>query len=75
VVAERDHVGAGRKQALRESRRDPGAVRDVLPVDDAEADAVLLLQAGQALLDGLPAGAAEDIGDEENSQGSESVAA
>jgi hypothetical protein len=75
VVAERDHVGAGREQPLGEARSDPRAVGHVLAVDDAEADAVLLLQGGQALLDGVSAGGAEDVGDEEDDQGSESVAA
>jgi hypothetical protein len=75
VVAERDHVGARGEQSVREPWRDARAIGDVLAVDDAEADAVLLLQARQALLDGLPAGGAEDVGDEEDSQGRESVAA
>jgi hypothetical protein len=75
VVAERDHVGARREQPVGQARRDPGAVGDVLAVDDAEADAELLLQPGQARLDRVPAGGAEDVGDEEDSQGSESVAA
>jgi hypothetical protein len=69
VVAERDHVGTGRQQPLGEARRDPGPVGDVLAVDDAEVDALLLLQPGQALLDRLPACGAEDVGDEEDSQG------
>jgi hypothetical protein len=69
VVAERDHVGPGGEQAVGQARRDPGPVGDVLAVDDAEADAVLLLQALEALLDRLPACAAEDVGDEEDSQG------
>ena len=74
VVAEREHVRAGREQALREPRRDPGAVRDVLAVDDAEADAVLLLQRRQPFLYGLAAGRAEHVGYEEDDQGRESVA-
>jgi hypothetical protein len=69
VVTERDHVGPGSEQPLGQPRRDPRAVGDVLAVDDAEADAVLLLQRRQALLDGLPARGAEDVGDEEDSQG------
>jgi hypothetical protein len=75
VVAERDHVGPGGEQPVGQAGRDPRAVGDVLAVDDAEPDAVLLLQRGQALLDRLPARSAEDVGDEEDSQGSESVAA
>jgi hypothetical protein len=69
VVAERDRVGSGGEQPLRQARRDPGPVGDVLAVDDAELDAVLLLQPGQALLDRLPARGAEDVGDEEDDQG------
>jgi hypothetical protein len=69
VVAERDHVGARGQQPVGQARRNPGAVGDVLAVDDAEADAELLLQAAQALLDGVAARGAEDIGDEEDSQG------
>ena len=36
VVAERDHVGAGREQLVGELRRDPAPVGRVLAVDDAE---------------------------------------
>jgi len=71
VVAERDRVGPGREQPVGQARRDARPVGDVLAVDDAEADAVLLLQRGQALLDRLPACGAEDVGDEENDQGNE----
>jgi len=69
VVAERDHVGSGREQPVGQARRDARPVGDVLAVDDAEADALLLLQPGQVLLDRLPACGAEDVGDEEDSQG------
>jgi hypothetical protein len=46
VVAERDRVGTRREQPVGQARRDPGPVGDVLAVDDAEVDAVLLLQPG-----------------------------
>jgi hypothetical protein len=36
VVAERDHVGAGGKQFVRQLRGDACAVGDVLAVDDAD---------------------------------------
>jgi hypothetical protein len=75
VVAKRDDVGAGGQQAVGELRRDPDAVGDVLAVQDAEVDVKLLAQAEQPLLDGTPPGTADDIGDEEKSQGSASVAA
>jgi hypothetical protein len=39
VVAERDDVGARAQQAVGELARDPGAVGDVLAVDDADVGA------------------------------------
>jgi hypothetical protein len=45
VVSERHDVGARCEQLLGELRRDPGAVGDVLAVDDARIDAELLAQA------------------------------
>jgi hypothetical protein len=68
VVAERDHVGAGGEEPVGELRRDPRAVRDVLAVDDRDVGAELLLQRRQALLDGVAAGDAEDVCEEEESQ-------
>jgi hypothetical protein len=68
VVAERDHVRAGREQTVGELRRDSGAVGDVLAVDDADVRAELVAKRGQALLDGAPAGDAEDIRKKEDSQ-------
>jgi hypothetical protein len=44
VVAERDHVRTRREQLVRELRRDPDAVGDVLAVDDADVDAKLLAE-------------------------------
>src|SRR5207237_4249083 len=75
VVSERDHVRAGREQPLGELRRDPDAVGDVLAVQDAEADPELLAKLGQPRLDRPPPGRADDVGDEEDPQGTESEAA
>jgi hypothetical protein len=69
VVSERDHVGAGGKDVVGDPRSDPGAVRRVLAVDDAEADIELFAQTGQALLDYPAPRNAEDVGNEENLQG------
>jgi hypothetical protein len=75
VVAEREDVGARGQQAVRQARRQAGAVGRVLAVDDAEADLELVLEAGEALLDGRPARRPEDVRDEEDLQGIESAAA
>jgi hypothetical protein len=75
VVAERDHVGARREQAVGELRGDACTIGDVLAVDDAEVGPELLAQAGQAFLDRAPARDAEDICEEEKSQFRTSVAA
>jgi hypothetical protein len=74
VVPERQHVCAGGEQPLCQPRRQAGPVGRILGVDDAEADGVLLAQPAEALLDGLAPGGAEDVGDEEDSQGRDSVA-
>jgi hypothetical protein len=75
VVAERDRVGPQLEQLLRELRRDPDAVGDVLAVDDAEVDVELLAQRGKALFERAPAGEADDVGDEQEDQGRERAAA
>ena len=67
VVAQRHDVGAGRKQLVRELRRDSGAVGDVLAVDDAEVDAELFAQRAEPLLDSAPPGRAEHVGEKEKS--------
>jgi hypothetical protein len=54
VVPERDRIGAAASILSRELRRDPDAVGEVLAVEDADVCAELLLQRGQALLDGAP---------------------
>jgi hypothetical protein len=68
VVAERDHVGARGEQPVGELAGDARAVGGVLAVDDADVCGELRPQRGQALLDGAPAGDAEDVGEEEESQ-------
>jgi hypothetical protein len=75
VVSERDHVGARGEDPVGELAGDPGAVGGVLAVDDADVRAELVAQRGQAFLDGAPAGDAEDVGEEEDSQFNTSDAA
>jgi hypothetical protein len=75
VVAEREDVGAGGEQLLGELRRKPAAVGRVLGVDDAEVGAELVPERGEALLQRAAPRRPEDIGDEEDFQGRESVAA
>jgi hypothetical protein len=74
VVAERHDVGARREQLVGELAGDAGAVGGVLAVDDAEVGAELLAQRRQPLLDGAPAGDAEDVREEEDLQLSTSEA-
>jgi hypothetical protein len=75
VVAERDHICARGEDPVGDPRGDPGAVRGVLSVDDAEVSLELLPQAWQALLDRSAPRDAEDVGDEKNLQGVERAAA
>jgi hypothetical protein len=51
VVAERERVGPGREQTLREPRGEAPAVGGVLAVDDAEVDCELVAEARQPLPD------------------------
>jgi hypothetical protein len=44
VVAERDRVGTGREQLVRELGGDPDAVRDVLAVHDADVGVELVAE-------------------------------
>ena len=74
MVAESDHVRAGGKQAVGEPAGDACAVGDVLAVDDAHIDVELVAQAAQPLLDREPAGRAEHVCEEEESQLSASAA-
>jgi hypothetical protein len=75
VIAERHDVGARVQQTVGELPGDAGAVGDVLAVDDADVGVELVAQAGQAFFDCAPAGDAEDICKEEESQFRTSVAA
>jgi hypothetical protein len=75
VVAERDHVRACCEQLVGELRGDARAVGDVLAVDDADVGAELVAERRQAFFDSAPAGDAEDVGEEEESQLRTSVAA
>lgn len=75
VVSERQDVGAGGEQLLGELRRQPAPVGRVLGVDDAEVGPELVAEWREALLQRAAPGGPEDVGDEEDFQGSESVAA
>jgi hypothetical protein len=66
VIAERDRVGARLEHLVRELRRDPDAVGEVLAVEDAEAGAQLLLQRRQAFFHRTPAGHADDVGNKKD---------
>jgi hypothetical protein len=68
VVAEGDDVGARAQQPVGELRRDPGAVGDVLAVDDAQIDVELLAQPGQSLVDRTATRRAEDVCEENDPQ-------
>jgi hypothetical protein len=46
VVTECDHIGARRKQTIRELRGDARTIGNVLAVDDADVGPELLAQAG-----------------------------
>jgi hypothetical protein len=73
VVPERDRVDSGREQAVGESRRDPDPVGDVLRVRDADVDLEVRAQRRQTLLERLPAGGPDDVGDEQNAQGAQTL--
>ena len=75
MVPEGDRVHPGREQAVGEPRRDPDPVGDVLPVRDADVDLELRAQRRQALLERLPAGGPDDIGDEQNAQSAQTLEA
>jgi hypothetical protein len=68
VVARRDHVGARGEELLGELGGQADAVGGVLAVDDAEVDLELVLELGQTVRDGPPAGRPEDVTDEEDLQ-------
>jgi hypothetical protein len=75
VVAERDRVDPSREQPLRELGRQPHAVGGVLAVDDADVDRELLAQRPQPQLERAPTRDPDDVGDEEEDQGSVRAAA
>jgi hypothetical protein len=75
VVSERDHVGAGGEDLLRDLRSDAEAVGSVLAVDGAEVDAELLAEVRQQSFDRAGARCSVDVGDEEELYGIASVAA
>ncbi len=75
MVAERDRVRTPREELVGELRRDSDTVRDVLAVDDADVDVQLVAQRAQTFFDRAASRDADDICDEEDSQGSVSVAA
>jgi hypothetical protein len=73
VVAQRDRVDSGREEPVGEARRDPDPVGDVLPVRDADVDLEIGAQRRQTLLERLPAGGPDDVGDEQNAQGAQTL--
>jgi hypothetical protein len=73
VVPERDRVDSGREQPVGEARRDADSIGDVLPVRDADVDLEVGAQRRQALLERLPAGGPDDVGDEQNAQGAQTL--
>jgi hypothetical protein len=68
VVAERDRVDAAREQGFRGLGRDPQAAGHVLAVDDYERRLEPLFQAGQAIEQGVPTDAADEVADEQDAQ-------
>ena len=69
MVSERDRVDPHSEDLIGEPRCDADAVRRVLAVHHARVDLELGAQPGEALLERLPAGSADDVGDEEDAQG------
>src|SRR5262249_43149 len=67
-VPERDHVGAGGQDPLRDLRGDAAAVGSLLPVDDREVGPELLAQRPELRLDGPAARRPEHVRDEEDPQ-------
>ena len=75
VIAERHHVGARGENSIRELRGQPGAVGRVLAVHDAEIDLRAPPSGREPLLDRAPPRRPEHVGEKEDSQGIDSVAA
>ena len=68
VVPERDHVDARRDQLVRELGRDPQATGHVLAVGDHERGLVALAQHRQAVQQGAPPDAPDDVADEQHAR-------
>jgi hypothetical protein len=70
VVAERDRVRACGEHAVGESGRDAHSVGEVLAVDDARVGSQLGAEPVQTRLDRPSSRSSDNVGDEEDSQGS-----
>jgi len=68
VVAERDHVDSAREELIGGLWRDPQPARDVLAVDDDEGRFETLAQQRQALEQGAPPDAADEIAHEQDAR-------
>jgi hypothetical protein len=66
VVAGRDDVDAGGEEGLGGRFGQAHATGEVLAVGGDEVDAALVAQCRQQLLDGQPAGLADDVADEQD---------
>ena len=71
VVAGRDQVDAGGEDLVRGALGDPDPARRVLAVGDDEVGLELLAQRRQQLREAAPAGAADDVADEEDPHGAQ----
>ena len=75
MIAERDRVDTGGQHLGRELRCDPDAVREILAVQDGEVGVQLVAQCRETLLHGPPAGNADGVCNEQDSQGKRLAAA
>ena len=75
MISRCDHIGARVEQTFRDPRGDADPVGGVLTIDNTEVDLVIGPDRFQMLLDRPASGRAEDIGEEEDSQGSATLAA
>jgi hypothetical protein len=69
MVARRDDVHAGGQERIGGRRRETHPARDVLAVGGHEVDAALLAQVVDQLLDGDPAGLADQVADHQDATG------
>jgi hypothetical protein len=69
VVAAGDHFDTLREQILRNPRRDAEAGSGVFAVGDAQIDPPLRKDIRQPLVNDFAAGGADNVADEEDSQG------